>query len=285
MRIFFVLYLLASPMLLQKKYHRLQTLLGSLPSPFCIAVSGGLDSRFLTWTCHLMGLSFECIQLVGPHIPGPDSGYATQWLEGLDTPHATLVFDPLLLPALVSNPRTRCYDCKKAMFEKIMAVSARRGVTTFLEGSQASDLTAFRPGVKALRELGIMSPLALCDITKPEIRELAARTGLEWPDQPSRSCLLARFAYDLLLDHTVLLKVAGVESMLLELGLRAFKFRVLGREDFLLQVHPQESPMFEKHRALMEEYLADLGIRQWRVEVTTRLSGHFDAAVEGSAQV
>jgi hypothetical protein len=88
---------------------------------------------------------------------------------------------------------------------------------------------------------------------------------------------LARFAYDLVLDHALLGKVAAVESMLLELGLTAFRFRVLAPNTFLLQVHTDEGPVFIKHRAFITTRCAALGIEQWRLELTTRLSGHFDS--------
>ncbi len=269
------------PMPIQKKYNHLQACLRALSSPFCIAVSGGLDSRFLAWVCRLTGLSFACVQIEGPHIPAPESAYAGKWLDELGAPHVTVTFDPLRLPELAMNPRTRCYTCKKAMFQKIQTVCAEQGMTTVLEGSQASDATEFRPGRQALHELGILSPLALCGITKRDIKELGVLTGLSWPDQPSRSCLLARFAYDLRLDHTLLKKVAFVEGRLLGLGLRRFKFRVLDRDHFLVQVHPDEGPMFAHHRALIEDVLHRQGITAWRLEMTPNLSGLFDIQNDG----
>ena len=269
---------------MKKKYQHLQDYLRSLPAPLCIAVSGGLDSRFLAWACHQGNVPFEAVLIQGPHIPEPESRFAREWLEGLGVPWTSLFFDPLGLSEILPNPKTRCYVCKRAMFTLIAAHGAHGGMATILEGSQASDRSSFRPGMKALEELGILSPLAEEGITKPEIRELAAGMGISWPDQPSRSCLLARFAYDLVLDHALLGKVAAVETMLLELGMAAFRFRVLTSDTFLLQVHTDEGPVFKKHRAFIATRCAALGVEQWRLELTTRLSGHFDS-VPGAGAV
>jgi uncharacterized protein len=195
------------------KLSHLQTLLFSLAvdGRLAIAFSGGLDSRFLAHTTGKMDLNPLLLHADGPHIARGESAFARQWATAREMDLRCLRADPLTVPEVAANERTRCYHCKKALFTLL---KREAGELPLCDGTQASDADAYRPGVAALRELGIHSPLADAGLTKPEIRQLAEQSGMDFPDQRARPCLLTRFNYRLSPDAETLRAIDGAEEAL-----------------------------------------------------------------------
>jgi uncharacterized protein len=129
---------------------------------------------------------------------------------------------------VASNPGDRCYFCKKKEFGHILKEARKRGINTVLDGSNSDDLLDYRPGLKALEELGIFSPLRQAGLTKAEIRELSRRFALPTWDKPAFACLASRIPYGERIDRDKLARVEKAEDYLRDLGFRQFRVRSHG---------------------------------------------------------
>ncbi|SCM73121.1 conserved hypothetical protein [uncultured Desulfovibrio sp.] len=197
--------------------------LRALP-PLVVAFSGGIDSRFLSHAALLSGCDVLAVHARGPHIPAGESAHALAWARRRGLPLLVVDFDPLSLPEVATNSRQRCYACKTGLLAAIGAALAEVGQQGRIvcDGSNADDLVAFRPGLRALQEAGVVSPLAESGMDKAAIRAAARATGLDDPDQRARPCLLTRLAYGLEPDADVLAGLAAAEEALAGLVLPQF---------------------------------------------------------------
>ena len=125
--------------------------------------------------------------------------------------------DPLSLPELRTNPPDRCYLCKRHLFGQFLDAARSRGLETLIDGTNADDLQVYRPGRKALRELGVVSPLSELGFTKAEIRQFAAERGLDCAKKPSMPCLATRFEYDTELTPELLERTGRGEELIRKL--------------------------------------------------------------------
>ncbi|MDY4163817.1 MAG: ATP-dependent sacrificial sulfur transferase LarE [Sutterella sp.] len=157
-----------------------------------IAYSGGLDSRFLAFAAKRAGFQVRLLHVRGPHIASSETREAVDGARELGLEAELFDIDPLKLPALAGAGRERCYVCKTGLFTELLRIA---GSEPLCDGTNHSDLSGYRPGRRALLELGIHSPLEEAGLSKPDIRALAARLGMSRPDQAARPCLLTRFPY------------------------------------------------------------------------------------------
>ena len=180
--------------------------------PLAVAFSGGLDSRFLCFALRRAGCDVLALHAT-----------RAQGLPLLEVRH-----DPLPLPEVAVNSRERCYACKRALMRRLReALAAAGGCRVLCDGSNADDLTAFRPGQRAVREAGVLSPLALAGLRKQELRDLGAAWGLDDPQQAARPCLLTRLAYGMHPEPALLARLAAAEAGLAALpGLGDFRLRL-----------------------------------------------------------
>ena len=203
--------------------------------PVAVALSGGLDSRFLCHALALAGHDLLAVHAAGPHVPAAESAWARQWAAARGLPFLEISFSPLDDEAAAANGRERCYHCKKALIASLRRelADAGQGGRVLCDGSNADDRLHYRPGLRALREGGVISPLAEAGLGKDAIRQLAASTGLARPGQRARPCLMTRFAYDLRPDAASMRRVAEAEAELEQLagppdgGLGDFRLRLL----------------------------------------------------------
>ena len=188
---------------LQAQYAGLVQRLHAL-APLAIAFSGGLDSRFLAFTAAQAGLDPLLVHAHGPHVPQHESEAAQAWATRHGVPLLQVYFTPLEAVDLASSGAQRCYHCKKALFSLLQQAVSKAGKAggkhngaayTLCDGTNASDTQTFRPGLRALQEAGIVSPLAEVGLEKHTLRILGAALGLEWAQQPATPCLLTRFPY------------------------------------------------------------------------------------------
>lgn len=157
---------------------------------------------------------------------------AMQTAEKLGAVHRLVDVDELREAGIEDNPVNRCYLCKKTMFSKIKAsilseVSPSERAL-FLDGTNADDLKEYRPGLKALTELGIVSPLAVAGLTKPEVRRMAEEYGLASAQRPSAPCLITRLPYGQKVDYGTLRRIDEGEKYIRSLGLRNVRLRCHG---------------------------------------------------------
>ena len=178
--------------------------------------------------------------------------------------------DILSVPEVAANPTDRCYYCKRALFARILEESARDGFPMVLDGCNASDDASDRPGMRALRELGVRSPLRECGIDKAGVRRLARQAGLPVWDKPSYACLATRVPAGTPITPDALDRIARGEAFLISLGLSDFRLRL--REDgALLQVRADQTSLAQR---LLPEICGKLesDFRQIRLDPVPRAS-------------
>ncbi|MCI6530654.1 MAG: hypothetical protein MR428_06115 [Mesosutterella sp.] len=186
---------------------------------FALAYSGGLDSRFLSHASGLLGFKPLLIHVTGVHVGG-DENLALSWARRQGFRLKLIELDPLDVEEVARGTRERCYGCKKATFSAIRREAEGLPVC---DGTNHSDVSpgVWRPGIRALKELGIESPLQEARLGKPEIHFLAAETGMERPDQLPEPCLLTRLPYGRAPTVGTLLKLKRAEQAVREVLRRA----------------------------------------------------------------
>ncbi|MBD5417934.1 MAG: PP-loop family protein [Desulfovibrio sp.] len=269
---------------LEAKAARLREVLSGIPR-MAVAFSGGLDSRFLCHAAQGAGCDLLLIHGAGPHVPPEESAEAEAWARARDIPIAVERHDPLLLPEVAANSRERCYACKRALIASVRAAleSCEEENLVLCDGGNLDDLKAFRPGLRAVAEAGVRSPLAEAGLAKADIRALAAATGLDRPDQPARPCLLTRLAYGMEPTAGLLARVARAEAALaaLDAADREAQGQDGGFGDFRLRLKP--APVFQCSRlparltAALEEIMAAHGFAPFTLVTGEKVSGFFDA--------
>ena len=267
----------------------------------CVAVafSGGLDSRFLCHAALLCGCNVLAVHVYGPHIPPQESAGAAAWARERGLRLHTARFDPLALAEVETNSPQRCYGCKTglvALLRGELAPMAEAHDRVLCDGTNADDLQAYRPGLRALEEGRVRSPLAEAGLTKAQVREAARATGLDRPWQRARPCLLTRLAYGMRPEADTLARLAAAEADLAALGatasaqgesqngprdasLEGNSVGALG--DFRLRLTPEPVLQAEK---LPEELLPELrnilirhGFWPCGLEAGGNISGFYDA--------
>jgi uncharacterized protein len=211
-----------------KKLQNLQKVINRYCSAV-IAFSGGTDSAFLASIAGealpkrvlLVTASFRSY-------PRAELQQAKSLARRLGLPHQVIAFKETAIAGFAGNPPDRCYHCKRGLFSSISAVASKKGYEVVFDGSNADDAKDYRPGRKALKELGVISPLSEAKLTKKEIRLLSAERGLATADKPSAACLASRFPYGEQITERKLQRVDRAEMALRKLGFRQFRVRSHG---------------------------------------------------------
>lgn len=205
-----------------------------------VAFSGGLSSRFLAFAAKKLGLGVELYHILAPQMPEAETAYAIQAAQELGLPLKLIPATELNLEILANAGRARCYICKLHLFAGALEMVKTSGAPLPLcDGTNASDLFTFRPGLRALKDLGISSPLALADITKARIREIGAQLGFPNPQQFSHTCLMTRFPYGTMPTNEQLLDLAEAEDFVRKDAFGKtfnFRIRILGPNNAVLHV-------------------------------------------------
>jgi pyridinium-3,5-biscarboxylic acid mononucleotide sulfurtransferase len=259
----------------QEKLTRLHEVLRSLP-PAWMAVSGGVDSRFLAYTAWGLGLDWPAVFFSGPHLTPQERARALAWLRESAPLLYVINTSPLKDPQARENTRERCYHCKLACFGAALTRARAQGAQVLLDGGNVSDAKEYRPGRKALAELEVRSPLAEAGLDKSDIRALARQTGLDRPEQPSRACLLTRFAYDLPPAEAELEQVGRAEDALAALGLDQFRVRVTAPGTYVLQLAEAERPGWAEVEQVALGALDQEGVAPVQLVWSDTVSGFFD---------
>ena len=219
-----------------RKINQLKTLLAEYAmEDVCVAFSGGVDSSLLlVMACEAAkntGKKVYAITMDTVLHPKADVAVARQVLAGTIAEHHVITLNELTIPEIQNNPVNRCYLCKKGLYRSMLSFAQERGISTIMEGTNEDDLHVYRPGIQAIRELGIKSPLAQCKITKEEVRKLAEQYGIVVADRPSAPCLATRLPYGAKIDLELLKRIETAEEYIKKLGIRNVRIRV--HEDIL----------------------------------------------------
>ena len=205
-----------------------------------LGFSGGVDSAYLLYAAIQAGAAVGAYVVHSPFQPDFELQDALRLAQRLGAECQILQADPLALPQVAENPPDRCYHCKKVIFSAI-AQAAGPGAC-LIDGTNASDDIAGRPGYRALQELGVLSPLRLCGLAKGEIRRLSQAAGLFTWDKPAYACLATRIPTGTPITPALLDKTQKAEAALSAMGFRDFRVRYLdGRAK--LQLKAEQMPM------------------------------------------
>jgi TIGR00268 family protein len=209
-----------------------------------VAFSGGVDSTFLVAVA-AQTIPDKVVAITARSAAFPEREYkiAESIAEKYGVKHVTAEFDEMSLEGFYKNPKDRCYHCKKAIFTMIKQKAQENGINTVADGSNVDDLGDYRPGMKALNELEIVSPLREAGLTKAEIRLLSKQMGLETWDMPPYACLASRIPYGEEITKRKLKMVEEAEEYFMKLGFEQIRVRCHG-ELARIEVTPQERVRF-----------------------------------------
>ena len=230
-----------------------------------VALSGGTDSSYLFYAAHQYGCDVHGYFFETPFQPARERHDADQIAQMVDAPLTVLSEDVLEDPRVAANGPRRCYWCKLALFTSLCSRAEADGYTTVLDGTNASDDVNDRLGMAALEELGVLSPLRICGLTKADVRRLSAQAGLFTARKPSYACLATRVPTWEPITYALLQCVEQAEDTLARLGFTDFRVRVFHGaariqllEDQFSDAVLQREAIEEALKPLFEAVLLDL---------------------------
>lgn len=194
-----------------------------------VAYSSGVDSTYLLKVAkEVLGDNVLAITVSSSVFPQRELEEAIEFCDVNSIRHTIIKVDELAIPGFKENPKDRCYICKRAIFSKIINEANAAGIHIIVEGSNKDDDSDYRPGHKAIKELGILSPLRECELYKNEIRQLSKKLGLSTADKASFACLASRVPYGDMITKEKLHMVETAEEFLRSNGFKQFRVRVHG---------------------------------------------------------
>lgn len=218
-----------------------------------LAFSGGVDSSYLLYAAIQSGADVRAYYVKSLFQPRFELDDAEKLARSLGADMKLLSVDVLDNPTVAANPADRCYYCKQTIFGTIMEAAEKDGYTVLMDGTNASDAEDDRPGMRALRELHVHSPLRQCGLTKPEIRRLSKEAGLFTWDKPAYACLATRIPTGEPITAQKLSATEAAENYLFSLGFTDFRVRRFA-DAARIQIPADQTEKLLSHRAeILEE--------------------------------
>lgn len=212
-----------------------------------VAYSGGVDSTLLVAVAG-EALGDRALAVIATSSTYPKREYesAIEWIKSAGVPYISIISEELDIAGFADNPPNRCYYCKKELFGKVWEEARKRGLNAVADGSNADDVNDFRPGMTAAKELGVISPLKECGLTKADIRQISKEIyNLPTADKPATACMSSRFPYGSQITGKKLNQVEEVEDFLYNNGLREFRARHHG-DLVRLELGPSEMRLLQQ---------------------------------------
>ncbi len=268
----------------EKKRKLYENMKHYLQEDICLAFSGGVDSSLLlilAKSCvkeqqkksNIYAVTFDTML----H-PSCDLNTAKKVAKEAEVFHQVLFVNELEQEEIRFNPEKRCYLCKKTLFSKLQEFAKSKGISIILEGTNEDDLHVYRPGLQAIQELGIKSPLAEAGFTKEEVRKLAKELGVSVAERPSTPCLATRLPYGTEISMGVLERIAKGEEYLHTLGFSVVRLRVHG-EIARIEIPQKEFESFLKKSGEIIEELKKMGFDYITLDMQGFRSGSMDEKI------
>lgn len=235
-----------------------------------VAFSGGVDSALLCAVAYAaLGDRMLAVTIHSPVESSESIEVAKTLAAQVGFEHRVIEYNDLDNPAFAANPPERCYICKLARFERLIEYARREGFDTLIEGTNADDMEDYRPGRKAVLELGIQSPLLELGFSKSDIRALLKALGLPIWDQPSAPCFATRFPYGSPVTLEGLQQITKGETFMKSLGFDIVRVRHFG-DTVKLEVEPAQFDKIVTYREKILAFFTQLGF----LYITADLTGY-----------
>ena len=246
-----------------------------------VAFSGGVDSTYLLYKAHQV-LGEDCIAVTvrSRVLTSEEFGWTEAFCKSIGVKQEIIEFDVFSVQQFENNPPDRCYFCKKCIFGSIKKAAEGYVVA---DGSNVDDEGDYRPGMRALKELEIESPLKASGLTKNDIRMLSKEAGLETWDKPSAACLASRFAYGEKISAEGLERVAMAERFIKDMGFEGIRVRVHG-DIARIEAAPADVSLlsYERTRKEISAELKRLGFKYVTIDIDGYRTGSMNEAIDGA---
>ena len=248
-------------------------------SDSAVAYSGGADSSLLLKkmcdAAKAEGTKVYAITLSSMLNPVSEIEECKITAEKFGAVHKTIFIDSLEEAGITDNPKNRCYLCKKYMFSKLADFAGSVGAKKIADGTNFDDLHTYRPGLRALAELGIISPLAKAEFTKDEVRTLASQYGIFSADKPSSPCMATRFPYGTKLSEKEIKRAEAAEDYIKSLGFYNVRVRVHG-DIARIEVDSGDIRRLSELKDEVSSFLGCLGYKYVTLDLGGFVSGSMD---------
>ncbi len=263
------------------KLERLETLLAPLRK-VVLAFSGGVDSTLLLAVLAKdPGRKVIAVTALSPAHPEQEQKEARALARLFSVEHREITGDEIHLAGFRTNPPDRCYHCKKHLFSKIEEIRRQEGHEVVLDGSNVDDLSDFRPGLRALEELGVKSPLREAGLGKAEIRTLSREMGLRTWNKPSLACLASRIPYGTEITEEALTRIDRSEAFLLERVQGSVRVRYHGNLA-RIEVPPAAFPGLLAHREAIVGFFRQQGFAYVTLDLEGYRTGSMNEVLQQS---
>lgn len=263
------------------KEEKLKKYLKGLGS-IAIAFSGGVDSTYLLKIAQkVLGEHAVAVTVISGTFPKREIEEAKEFCEKEGIRQILVTYDEMQVAGFKENPKNRCYLCKKAMFMQMLEAVQKEGIEFIAEGSNMDDMGDYRPGMQAVAELGILSPLREAKLYKSEIRELSKELELPTWSKPSFACLASRFVYGESITREKLLMVDQAEELLRKMGFLQFRVRIHGMMA-RIEVLPEEFEklMKKENREVIIKAFLEYGFSYVTMDLAGYRTGSMNETIE-----
>lgn len=248
-----------------------------------VAFSGGVDSSLLLRMCceaaQEAGTTVYAITVQTELHPQGEVEIAQRVAQEAGAKHLVIRLDEFNEADIRMNPVDRCYRCKRCLFAKLQVKAQQLGASQVVEGTNEDDMHVYRPGIKALKELGICSPLAKFGLTKAEVRKLADEYGISVANRASTPCMATRFPYGTELSKELMRQVSEVEEWMRQIGFYNVRLRVHGNIA-RLEIDQQEMTALIDKKDEIVERIKQMGIDYVTLDLEGFRSGSMDIKIE-----
>ena len=248
-----------------------------------VAFSSGVDSTFLLKVAHEeLGGRVVAVTARSHSFPKREQDEAAAFCAREGIRQVVVDSEELAIPGFQQNPPNRCYLCKKELFTKILEIAKSEGLSSVVEGSNVDDLGDYRPGLLAIRELGIRSPLREAELTKDDIRDFSRRMGLPTWNKPSFACLASRFPYGEEITEKRLARVEHAEQFLMDLGFGQVRVRSHG-DIARIELCPADIPKAVEQREKIHAALKKFGFAYVAIDLLGYRTGSMNEVLAKEA--